>query len=199
MARQTKSELINALRYIETITNETGYPPSVRQIGEHMGVSSPSTAHSIVKQLQRRGFLTSTEGHVRSWVLTSLGKHFIHSDAAASPQTSAAQSSHPTHPNADDSQGHTPNNQNEPHTTHTTSTPATDADPTSDKTNQSTSHDTPPTKPTPPKAARHQANQARWTRYITPLPALTTPNEPQTLLRWDNNTQQFVTVNPNKK
>ncbi len=45
------------LTFIETITNQRGYPPSVREIGDEVGLSSPSTVHSHLNTLQRLGYL----------------------------------------------------------------------------------------------------------------------------------------------
>jgi len=45
------------LQYIETMVNERGYPPSVREIGEAVGLASPSSVHSHIKTLQRLGYL----------------------------------------------------------------------------------------------------------------------------------------------
>jgi repressor LexA len=45
------------LTFIETITNQRGYPPSVREIGDEVGLSSPSTVHSHLNSLQRMGYL----------------------------------------------------------------------------------------------------------------------------------------------
>jgi repressor LexA len=36
---------------------ERGYPPSVREIGEAVGLTSPSTVHAHLAALQRRGYL----------------------------------------------------------------------------------------------------------------------------------------------
>ena len=36
---------------------ERGYPPSVREIGQAVGLTSPSTVHSHLATLQRRGYL----------------------------------------------------------------------------------------------------------------------------------------------
>ena len=38
-------------------TTERGYPPSVREIGEAVGLTSPSTVHSHLATLQRLGYL----------------------------------------------------------------------------------------------------------------------------------------------
>lgn len=45
------------LAMIETHTREHGYPPSVREIGEAVGLTSPSTVHSHLGALERRGYL----------------------------------------------------------------------------------------------------------------------------------------------
>ena len=45
------------LDFIEHQTNDRGYPPSVREIGEAVGLASPSTVHSHLANLQRLGYL----------------------------------------------------------------------------------------------------------------------------------------------
>jgi repressor LexA len=45
------------LDVIERHMRERGYPPSVREIGEAVGLTSPSTVHSHLRTLQRLGFL----------------------------------------------------------------------------------------------------------------------------------------------
>jgi repressor LexA len=45
------------LEIIELHMRERGYPPSVREIGEAVGLTSPSTVHSHLATLQRLGFL----------------------------------------------------------------------------------------------------------------------------------------------
>jgi repressor LexA len=42
---------------IDRSMRERGYPPSVREIGEAVGLTSPSTVHSHLGTLQRLGFL----------------------------------------------------------------------------------------------------------------------------------------------
>ena len=46
------------LEVIRTFTSEHGYPPSVREIGELVGLSSSSTIHAHLKTLERRGFIS---------------------------------------------------------------------------------------------------------------------------------------------
>jgi repressor LexA len=45
------------LEVIREFTAERGYPPSVREIGERVGLSSSSTVQSHLKTLERRGLL----------------------------------------------------------------------------------------------------------------------------------------------
>jgi repressor LexA len=45
------------LDVIDRAMRERGYPPSVREIGEAVGLTSPSTVHTHLASLQRLGFL----------------------------------------------------------------------------------------------------------------------------------------------
>lgn len=45
------------LEVIEQSNRERGYPPSVREIGDTVGLTSPSTVHSHLKVLERMGYL----------------------------------------------------------------------------------------------------------------------------------------------
>ena len=45
------------LNFIESETQQRGYPPSVREIGEAVGLTSTSTVHAHLASLQRLGYL----------------------------------------------------------------------------------------------------------------------------------------------
>ncbi len=45
------------LEFIEFQNSQRGYPPSVREIGEAVGLTSPSTVHTHLLTLQRLGYL----------------------------------------------------------------------------------------------------------------------------------------------
>ncbi|MGE0880133.1 MAG: transcriptional repressor LexA [Acidimicrobiia bacterium] len=45
------------LSFIDQAQRERGYPPSVREIGEAVGLTSPSTVHSHLNSLERLGYL----------------------------------------------------------------------------------------------------------------------------------------------
>ena len=52
--------------YIIAFSAEHGYPPSVREIGAHVGLKSPSTVHFHLKGLESAGLITKAEGKTRS-------------------------------------------------------------------------------------------------------------------------------------
>ncbi len=63
------------LETIEQHMQDRGYPPSVREIGQAVGLTSPSTVHSHLATLQREGFLRRDPSKPRaievSWDATS--------------------------------------------------------------------------------------------------------------------------------
>ena len=54
------------LEYIERFTLDNGYAPSVREIGEAVGLRSPSTVHSHLKILEDNGYLQKSKGKTRT-------------------------------------------------------------------------------------------------------------------------------------
>jgi repressor LexA len=57
MSEQLTARQKGILDVIESSMRERGYPPSVREIGEAVGLTSPSTVHSHLHSLERMGFL----------------------------------------------------------------------------------------------------------------------------------------------
>ncbi len=57
--------------YIIAFTDEHGYPPSVREIGEYVGLKSPSTVHFHLKGLQSAGLITQAAGKTRAISVSS--------------------------------------------------------------------------------------------------------------------------------
>ena len=59
------------LEFIVEQIRERGYPPSVREIGEAVGLTSPSTVHTHLQVLQREGYLqrdpTKPRAIIVSW------------------------------------------------------------------------------------------------------------------------------------
>jgi repressor LexA len=64
-----------------------GYPPTVREIGERVGLASPSTVHAHLANLERAGYLRRDPTKPRALELTGLRRH----DAGAPTREAAAQ------------------------------------------------------------------------------------------------------------
>src|SRR5437762_3306600 len=47
----------NILKYIEAYVDERGYPPSIREIGDRVGISSTSVVDYNLKVLERDGYI----------------------------------------------------------------------------------------------------------------------------------------------
>ena len=46
--------------YIKTVVHTKGYPPSVREIGEAVGLASSSTVHGHLSRLESKGYIDVT-------------------------------------------------------------------------------------------------------------------------------------------
>jgi len=57
MSEQLTDRQRQVLEFIDAEVRERGYPPSVREIGEAVGLSSSSTVHAHLAALQDKGFL----------------------------------------------------------------------------------------------------------------------------------------------
>ena len=57
--------------YIVACIREQGYPPSVREIGEAVGLKSPSTVHFHLKHLEEAGVIEMGAGKGRAIALTA--------------------------------------------------------------------------------------------------------------------------------
>ena len=58
------------LKFIEKQINEKGYPPSVREICAGLGLSSPATVHTHLKQLELKGAISKTKSKFRTIEVT---------------------------------------------------------------------------------------------------------------------------------
>jgi len=57
MAPKISKRQRSILEFIEQEIRDRGYPPSVREIGDAVGLTSPSTVHTHLNTLQRLGYL----------------------------------------------------------------------------------------------------------------------------------------------
>jgi repressor LexA len=79
--RATTEKQQRILDVIREFTAQRGYPPSVREIGERVGLSSSSTVQSHLKTLERRGLLRRDPTKPRALVAAPGG------DEPAAPPT----------------------------------------------------------------------------------------------------------------
>jgi repressor LexA len=73
------------LDYIKKTVAERGYPPSVREIGEALGLSSPSTVHSHLSGLVAAGALRRDPSKPRAIVVVGEARGDVAETAASRP------------------------------------------------------------------------------------------------------------------
>ena len=67
------SKQMNVLRSIYELVEASGYPPTVREIGERAGLSSPSTVHGHLDRLEEKGMIDRDAAKTRTIEITELG------------------------------------------------------------------------------------------------------------------------------
>ena len=76
--RRSKDELNKRekaiLRFIEKQINDKGYPPSVREIGKAVGLSSTATVHTYIAKLKDKGYISKEDQKGRTLKLLKGGK-----------------------------------------------------------------------------------------------------------------------------
>jgi len=75
--------------YLVTCIREQGYPPSVREIGEAVGLKSPSTVHFHLKHLEASGVIEKGAGKGRAIALTHPPVPAVRSAGSVSPAPAA--------------------------------------------------------------------------------------------------------------
>lgn len=73
MAKNISTKQLSVLEYIYKTVNAQGYPPTVREIGSAIGLSSTSTVHGHIDRLQKNGFLEKDPTKPRALEITKLG------------------------------------------------------------------------------------------------------------------------------
>jgi repressor LexA len=77
MARQISQRQKLILNYIQQHTESHGYPPTVREIGEAVDLSSSSTVHAHLKALEERGFIKRDAVLTRAIKITQEGMGYV--------------------------------------------------------------------------------------------------------------------------
>ncbi len=65
----SEEKLTMLMDYIRKFTEENGYTPSVREIGQECGIKSTATVHSYVEKLKSRGLLSKADNKKRSMTI----------------------------------------------------------------------------------------------------------------------------------
>jgi SOS-response transcriptional repressor LexA len=65
------------LRFVYKYTQEHGHSPTIREVGNAVGISSTSVVNYNINQLQKWGFLNRTGGTSRTILLTEAGCRVI--------------------------------------------------------------------------------------------------------------------------
>lgn len=71
MAKNTDKQQ-QILDFIQQQVMEKGYPPTVREICDAVGLNSPSTVHGYLTRLEKNGFITKSQGSSRGLRLTNV-------------------------------------------------------------------------------------------------------------------------------
>ncbi|BCA85785.1 LexA repressor [Enterococcus saigonensis] len=83
MAKRTENRQIEILKFIHDRVSQKGYPPTVREIGEAVSLSSTSTVHGHLSRLEKKGLILRDPTKPRAIELTELGLEKI----GAQPET----------------------------------------------------------------------------------------------------------------
>lgn len=73
MAKRTDTRQEDILRFIHEQVTAKGYPPTVREIGEAVNLSSTSTVHGHLSRLEKKGLLQRDPTKPRAIELTEAG------------------------------------------------------------------------------------------------------------------------------
>lgn len=79
MAKLTLSKRQKQIyQFIESAVTTVGFPPSIREIGVHVGLNSTSTVHAHLRTLQKAGLIRREHNKPRSMALISGGLTPVH-------------------------------------------------------------------------------------------------------------------------
>lgn len=73
------------LNFIEQFTKEQGYPPSVREIGAAVGLTSTATVHGYLERLEKKGYLDRKAMKTRAMRVTAPEESVVEATTAVTP------------------------------------------------------------------------------------------------------------------
>ena len=72
--RPLPDKTIETIRFVLKHLENKGYPPSVREIGKNIGLSSPGSTWKMMQKCERRGLIEIDPNVPRGIRITELGK-----------------------------------------------------------------------------------------------------------------------------
>lgn len=75
----------SVLRFIASFSAEHGYPPTLREIGDELGMLSTNGAATHIDRLVRKGMVTRKALVARGLVLTDAGRAFLEAQPGPAP------------------------------------------------------------------------------------------------------------------
>jgi repressor LexA len=73
MVRSITPRQEEILRFIDEQTRENGYPPTLREVADHFGMSSPNAVRDHLRALEEKGYLRRTAEKSRALIVTGRG------------------------------------------------------------------------------------------------------------------------------
>ncbi len=68
------------LEYMKNAIEEKGYPPTVREIGDALGIKSTSSVHKTIKQLEKKGYIKKDIAKPRALTLVKQDEDVAYED-----------------------------------------------------------------------------------------------------------------------
>lgn len=87
--RQITSRQLEALSFVRATIQDRGYPPTVREIAAHMGISSLNGVSDHLRYLSKKGYLTRDKMRARGLRVTQAGEALFQD---TTPSEAAAES-----------------------------------------------------------------------------------------------------------
>lgn len=78
--KKSEETKLRILRFIEAYCDENGYPPTTREIGQHVGLSSPASVHAHMEKLAGEGAIVKDANRQRAYSLAT--QRFIQTQKA---------------------------------------------------------------------------------------------------------------------
>ncbi|MBN1920930.1 MAG: transcriptional repressor LexA [Anaerolineae bacterium] len=99
MKRQSRERQDRILQFLETYSQENGYPPTVREIGKELGIESTSLVSFYLTQLEKKGYISRDPAISRGIRLTQSDNprksHVLQGDTLAIPYLGTIVASEP--------------------------------------------------------------------------------------------------------